>query len=307
MSEATLSADQVRAKLAELNLTLPPGVPYRWETLFAKLDGWGANGYIKRKQKLISNAGGLLQHMLKPGEEVLYVGKGVYASFVEQYFMGALIANLINQTVFVLTNLRLIMLHSNTKGVPRHTYWTIFYNQIKTFKSSWTGTVNLVLNDGTSLKFSGFEKLDRKQMPTVFEKAMADYRALGFNPAVSQSRENVCSHCFEIVPKKQYQCGRCQAAVWTPTEIALRSLVFPSWGDFVIRHTSAAILELAAYVITWCIVLALFASAIDEGPAKIMGVIVVTVIWLGTTHIIDATMTYFVAKKGLHPKKARLS
>src|SRR5688572_30419449 len=180
MADAPLTAQQVQAKLTELNLPLPPGISYRWETMFAKLEGWGVKGYIQRKQKLITNAGSLLQRIVKPGEEVLYVGKGVYASFVEQYFMGALIANLVNQTVFVLTNLRLIMLHSNTKGVPAHTYWTIYYSQIKTFKASWTGTVNLVLQDGKSLKFSGFERLDRAQMPAVFEKAMDDYRLLGF-------------------------------------------------------------------------------------------------------------------------------
>src|SRR5688572_5356801 len=214
MAETTLTAEQVQTKLTELNLSLPPDIEYRWETLFAKLEGWGVKGYIHRKHKLITNASPVLKKMLKPGEEVLYVGKGVYASFVEQYFMGALMANLINQTVFVLTNLRLIMLHSNTKGVPGRTYWTIYYNQIKSFKASWTGTVNLVLHDGTSLKFSGFEKLDRTQMPAVFEKAMADYRALGFNPVATQSRENVCSHCFEVVPKNQHQCAKCQSVYW---------------------------------------------------------------------------------------------
>jgi hypothetical protein len=245
-----------------------------------------------------------LQKMLKPGEEVLYVGKGVYASFVEQYFMGALIANLINQTVFVLTNLRLIMLHSNTKGVPQHTYWTIYYSQIKSFKASWTGTVNLVLVDGTSLKFSGFEKLDRTQMPAVFEKALADYLVLGFNPIVSQSRENVCSHCFELVPKKQFDCGKCQAKYWQPGEIALRSLIFPSWGDFIMGHTWAAVMELIGYMVTWIVVLAAVSSGLREGGSGIIAAMIVAAFFLGIAHIGDACLTYFVARKGLHPRRA---
>lgn len=304
MAEIPLTAEQVRAKLTELNLSLPAGMAYRWETLFARLEGWGVKGYIQRKQKLITNSASVLQRMLKPGEEVLYVGKGVYASFLEQYFMGALMANLVNQTVFVLTNLRLIMLHSDTKGVPGHTYWNIYYSQIKTFKASWTGSVNLVLNDGTSLKFSGFEKLDRSQMPAVFEKAVADYRALGFNPVVSQSRENVCSHCFEIVPKSQYQCGRCQSQYWTPAEIALRSLIFPSWGDFIMGHTAAAVLEIVGYLITWGILLIMFVGAITEGGEAIIGAMIAAVFLLGMAHVGDAVLTYFVARKGLHLKKA---
>jgi hypothetical protein len=303
MTLQTVTAEQVQAKLAELKLTMPP-LPYRWETLFAKLDGWGVKGYIQRKQKLISHSASLLQRMLKPGEEVLYVGKGVYASFVEQYFMGALMANLVNQTVFVLTNLRLIMLHSNTKGIPQHTYWTIYYSQIKSFKASWTGTVNLVLVDGTSLKFSGFEKLDRTQMPAVFEKALADYVALGFNPVVSQSRENVCTHCFELVPKKQYDCGHCQAKYWQPGEIALRSLIFPSWGDFIMGHTSAAIMELIGYIFTWFIILAAFSNALNNDVEGVLGAVILAVILLGFAHIGDACLTYFVARKGLHPRRA---
>lgn len=306
MALETMTAEQVQAKLAELKLVMPP-LPYRWETLFAKLEGWGVKGYIQRKQKLISNSANLLQKMLRPGEEVLYVGKGVYASFVEQYFMGALIANLINQTVFVLTNLRLIMLHSNTKGVPQHTYWTIYYSQIKTFKASWTGTVNLVLVDGTSLKFSGFEKLDRTQMPAVFEKALADYVALGFNPVVSQSRENVCSHCFEVVPKKQFECGRCQAKYWQPGEIALRSLIFPSWGDFIMGHTSAAIMELIGYMVTWVVIIAAFAGARNNDGDGIVGAVILAAFLLSFAHIADALLTYFVARKGLHARKVAIS
>ena len=107
MADTPITAEQVLAKLAQMNLALNPQIPYRYETLFAKLEGWGANGYIKRKHKLIRNVEEVLPHVLRPGEEVLYIGKGVYTSFIEQFFMGALLAMLINQTAFVLTNLRL--------------------------------------------------------------------------------------------------------------------------------------------------------------------------------------------------------
>ena len=303
MADTPLSAEQVSAKLAQMNLALNPQIPYRYESLFAKLEGWGAKGYIQRKHKLIHNVEGVLPRMLRPGEEVLYVGKGVYTSVIEQYFMGALLAMLVNQTVFVLTNLRLIMIHSNTKGVPGHTFWTIFYNQITTFKAAWTGTTKLHLRDGVKLTFSGFEKLDRKQMPAVFEQALAGYRELGFDPAVSQSRENLCSHCFEVVPKNIYRCSKCAADFWTPTAIALRSLIFPSWGDFLMRHTSAAILELLGYVITWLVLLTALVGGWARGIEDFIGALIVTVFVLAFEHGVDATLTYFVARKGLNPKR----
>ncbi len=70
------------------------------------------------------------------------------------------------------------------------------------------------------------------------------------------------------------------------------------------RHISAAIMELIGYIITWCIIIAIFANAISEGPAEMVGAIIIAVFFFGTAHLGDATLTYFVARKGLHPKKS---
>lgn len=304
MAQESITTEQVAQKLSEMKLSLDPQIAYRYETLFAKLEGWGAAGYVRRKHQLIRNVEPLLRKMLKPNEEVLYIGKGVQQQFVEQWFMGALIANLVNQTVFVLTNLRLIMIHSNTKGIPGHTYWEIFYSQIDKFKGSWTGSVELKLKDRKAFTFSGFEKLDRKQMPLIFEQALADYRELGFTPVVSQSRENLCSHCYEVIPKQQYQCGRCQAEYYKPFDIAWRSLIFPSWGDFLMGHVSAAIFELFTYLISWGIVLVVWINAIEEGePGQFIAAAIMTVLLIGFEHLVDAALTYYIAGKGLHPKR----
>ncbi len=299
-----LTEEQVLAKLAELKLELSPDIEYRYETLFAKLEGWGVAAYIRRRHKLHRHVEPLLRRMLREGEEVLFVGKGVYQSALEQYFMGALLANLVNQTLFVLTNLRLIMIHCNTKGVPGHTYWTIFYSQIKDFKASWTGSVVLKLNDGKKYSFAGFESLDRKQMPEIFKQALADYNELGFDPAVSQSRENMCSHCLTIVPAGEYRCQECGAEFWKPMDLALRSLLFPSWGDFLMRHTSAAYLELASYGFSWLVLGWLVVIGAQQGGEDFVIAIVTLCIVLGFEHVVDALITRFIAKKGLYLKQA---
>ncbi|MFT5525338.1 MAG: hypothetical protein ACI9HK_003306 [Pirellulaceae bacterium] len=215
------------AKLAELGLTLDPDILYDVDSMFPKLTGWGAKGQIKTKHKLLRMIEPFLSEILLKDEHVMYVSKGVQYSFIEQYFLG-LWAALINQTVFVQTNTRLLLIHSDTYGRPKHTNWMIYYSQIEKFKPGWTGTVSLQLKDGKRFTFTGFQGTDKKQMPAIFEKAMETYREFGFDPQVTQSRENLCSKCNQVVPKGQYKCEQCGQQYWKPSQIALRSLVFPS-------------------------------------------------------------------------------
>lgn len=292
------TADEV---LGQLGLGLDPEIAYRTDSIFPKLTGWGSKGQIKRKVQLIRRIEPVLKQMLRPGEEVLYVAKGVQYKLLEQYFLGFWAAS-INQTVFVLTNARLLMLHANSKGTPRHTYWMIYYSEIETFKATWHGTLFAKLRDGNKLKFTGFPKLDRRQMPQIFEQALEAYRERGFVPQVSQSRENLCSYCMQRVPKARYACRNCGAEFWTPKAIALRSLIFPSWGDFTMRHTGIAVVELIGYGFLWMSLIAGMTAAAGR-PDELAAFFVIIPIALLFTHVPDALLTYFIAKKGLHPRK----
>ncbi len=289
-------------KLEELGLRLGPDIDYDFDKMFPKLTGWGAKGEIKQKHKLITLVEPLLRRLLRPNERVLYVAKGVQSKFSEQYFLGAWGAALINQTVFVLTNVRLLTLHSDTKGKPQHQYWMIFYNQIKKFKGTWTGTLALDLNDGLKLRFSGFRGTDRKQMPEIFQGVLDAYVTAGFNPSVTQSRENLCSHCLTVVPKDQYVCPSCGEEFWRPMQLALRSLVFPSWGDFTMRHTTVACLELFGYIVTWLMFVSFIIEALGD-PARAIVVTAIFLVSLAIEHSVDAALTYHIAKKGLNAKR----
>jgi hypothetical protein len=306
MAQDTQSVPQDRSapvarRLQELKLPLNPGIPYNLETMFPKIEGWGAKREIKRQHRLLTCIEARLQQVLRPGEQVLYVAKGVQYKFSEQYFMGVWAA-LINQTAFVLTNARLLMFRTDSKGRPRATMWMIYYSQIERLKATWHGTVVVALRDGTKLNFTGFNKLDRQEMPRIFEQALETYRQLGFDPEVSQSRENLCSYCSECVPKGDYTCPACGAEFWHPRAVALQSLIFPSWGDFVMKHTSLAVVELLGYGFLWLILLGTLASALGN-PADLAVALVVVIVALFFAHVPDALLTYWVAQKGLHPRR----
>jgi hypothetical protein len=296
--EPTSAAAQ---RLQELGLHLQPDIHYDLERLFPRLTGWGAKREIKRRHQLILQVEERLKRMLQPGEEVHFVAKGMQYKFSEQYFMGAWAAALINQTVFVLTNVRLLMLNTNTKGKPRQTYWMIYYSQIEQFKATWHGTVLLNLRDGTKLRFTGFGKLSKKQMPVIFQHALTTYRELGFDPPVSQSRENLCSFCMRVVPKDHYTCGDCRGEFWPPAAVALRTLIFPPWGEFLMGHYGLATIKLVTYAVIWWLLLDWILDSL-QNPARLGEVLFRVIVILAIEHGVFALLSYYIAKKGLHPK-----
>ncbi len=288
-------------RLRQLKLPLSSSINYKLDSVFPVLTGWFINGQIKKKHKLIQQAESTLQEILRPGEEVLYVAKGVQFSFWEQYFLG-IWANLINQTVFVLTNARLLLLHTNTRGKPKDMYWMIYYSQVMQFKTSWfNGALVVKLKDGKSFKYAGFTGTDKKEMPKVFQAAAARYQDRGFDPPVSRSRENLCYHCYAVVPKDQHICPRCGAEYWQPRQIALRSLCIPSWGDFLMRHYVVATMELIGYIISWVFVGTVLGAALAGGdPESLVIAFLLLGGFLVFTHIPDAILTYYIASKGLN-------
>ena len=281
-------------KLTDLGWTLSDSIDWNYDSMFPKLKGMGVKGEIKRKCGLIKQVEPVLMDTLLDGEEVQYIAKGVQVRFAEQYFLGAWSA-LINQTVFVLTNVRLLMFNTNTRGKPHNSIWMVYYSEIKKFKQRWISGFTMKLNDKSKFVFLGFKGSDRKSMPRIFERIRQEYQELDFQPEVTQSRETLCTVCKQVVPKKEFQCSNCGQEYWKPDSLAVRSLFFPSWGDWIMGHRMLAIIELLGYLIT-LVVLSLLAIA-DIVPLPFALII------LAVEHVVDASITRMIAKKGLTPKK----
>lgn len=288
-----------QSRLAELGLSLDKNINWNLPSIFPKVKGMGYKGKIKKKTKLIKQVEPTLKETLKDGEEVLYVAKGIQLKFWEQYFMGVW-AQLINQTVFVLTNGRLLMFNTNTKGKPKHSYWMVYFSEIIKFKKRFLGGMTMNLKDKSKFVFAGFQGADKKSMPEIFERINQEYSEMGFSPEVSQSRECLCTVCKQVVPKKVYQCANCGQDYWTPKELGLRSLIFPSWGDWLMGHRLLAFAELAGYLISW-IVLATLLFGPKALPLAAGIPLVLFVLFI--EHVVDGWLTYAIASKGLVPKK----
>lgn len=285
-------------RLKELGMFLSPGIDYDLDNIFPKVGGWGWKLPFKLKYKLLKNFEALLEECLFEGEKVLFFAKGNQHSVAEAIFMG-IWANGINHTVFVLTNVRLLMLRTNSKGKPKKTFWMIYYSQIVQFKGNWHGMLKLKLKDGRKLSFSGFPKQDRKTMPVIFEQALENFRQTNFDPQVSQSLENLCSHCLDKVPKDKFLCETCGATFWNPKELAIRSFIFPSWGDFLMGHTFIAFIEMFGGLSSWAYLITGISRLLETGD---LAELLVPIIFFLIVNGFDALFTHHIASKGLHPK-----
>jgi hypothetical protein len=67
-------------------------------------------------------------------------------------------------------------------------------------------------------------------------------------------------------------------------------------------HTSFAVIEVIGYGLTWLVFAAGVVGAINDPEAVVLAVFFLFL--LAVQHVIDATLTYFVASKGLRPKGA---
>ena len=287
------------SRLAELGLSLDKGINWNLPSIFPKIKGLGYKGKIKNKCKLIKQVEPVLLQTLHNDEEVLYVAKGIQLKFWEQYFMGVF-AQLINQTVFVLTNGRLLMFNTDTKGKPKHSYWMVYFSEIVKFKKRFLGGMTMKLKDKSKFVFTGFKGADKKSMPEIFERINQQYSEMGFSPEVSQSRECLCTVCKQVVQKKVYKCANCGQDYWTPKELGIKSLIFPSWGDWLMGHHLLATVELLSYLITGAVfVLLLF----GPDPIPLAAWIPLVAFVLFFEHVVDGWLTYSIASKGLVPKK----
>src|SRR5690606_21649845 len=201
---ASPAAPDAESRLAELGLVLDPTIRYRLDTVFPKVAGFGWKSAVQRKYGLIMRVEPVLRKALARSETVLYVVKGVQQSSVDQFLMGFW-ASSVNQAVFVLTDARILVLRTDANGRPKRTFWSIYHSRIESLRPSWTGVTRLRLRDGKRLKVTGFSQVDRNSMLGLVQQAIDRFRQHGFDPRVTQSMENLCSHCLTRVPKDEQE------------------------------------------------------------------------------------------------------
>ncbi|MBI3468856.1 MAG: hypothetical protein HY000_38115 [Planctomycetes bacterium] len=295
---------------------LSPRIRYHLRTLFPKTAGWGARKDIERRLAMLEAVQDRLAGVLHPLEEVLYVAKGVqvevpllsWLMFLFNHVVMLLqhvFARQTNRILFVLTNLRVLMMNTSRRGRLRHGFWQLYYNQILSFEEVVSfkppGHIRLKLRDGTRLRFSGLRRGERQRVKGLIMQAAAVQQHMQFAPKVSQSRESLCSTCFQVVPRTVYTCAGCGTEYVAPKVAAIRSLLLPCLGNFMLGQRFLGMVELVIYAVTWIG----FVARMAANPAQLPVALPFLCILLTMEHGLSGALTYSMAKKALVPRRTQ--
>lgn len=289
---ASLPNDKLRAEISRLR----PDGPYVWAWLFPRLDGFGAGGDVKRRVKLLAGIEPRLDLLVFPGERIEFITTGVLNSPVEQFFMG-LWAVLVNRTLFVFTNLRVILINAEGKGKPKTLMWQIPYARMQKYgKGTLGGVVKIKTLDGRSYTFIHVPGADRKRLGDYMNARLAEnqHDALAF-PSHAD-RDPLCAQCCSPVPIGSPACPECGDAFTNPAVPALLSLALPGLGHLYMGHKQVATFEMLGFAAI-LVKMGFLISATGLAGAAL------AVLVIATTSGIDSLVTLHVAKKGCFPRR----
>lgn len=274
-AEPLTASDVVAKRLLELRVELDPEIHYRLETIFPKVTGWGSNALIKEREKSLHLIEPTLKRLLYEKEEVQYVAIG-------------------RSHLLVSTPVRLIVMQKKGQGEPAEPYWSFFYSEVQDAQvSHWLETLTLKLRDGQTFKTIGITADDGKPILHAYKLGAAEFRRLGLSPNVSQSRENLCSECFNLVPKGEFQCAHCRCKFWTPSDVAQSYLVRPFWTLRQMQRSGLVVFDLMEELGAWGLAIAFVSVGMIGMGIQVVGGHVVK-------KLMGAGAFYFQTSQGLY-------
>lgn len=283
---ASIESEKVRReieKLASLHVL-------DLETLFPRTTGMGAAGDVKRRVRMLQSVEPRMAVLLYPDERVQFVTKGVLSSFVEQYFMG-IWSIIINRTVFLFTNYRLILLNADSKGRVKTMMWHVPYHRIRKFGT--VGSMKIRIEGVGKLTFAGVPRRDRKALKAFVREHLDEVRQTGFEFPTHAGRDPLCPTCATPQPPRARACVECGEQFINPARPALMSLVLPGLGDLYLGHRLPAMFELVGFAV----LIVVGTTATLNQPSQLPFYLIVIAI----ANTIDAVLTRHVAMKGLLP------
>jgi hypothetical protein len=277
----------------ELKALLPASIAVRFEEMFPDV----RRGRIKRRDRkraeMLRKAEPVLQRALNPMEVVRFTTNGVRQ--LTWWLLTAGSMNpFANRTTLVLTDRRVLLIHTDSKQQPR-----MFANQLPLERIRSTSGRNsyiFIRSGREQLMFHGVKRSEARQLKGLLE-ATATKKG---------GWQNLCPRCFTATDDAPLSCEKCGEEFKSPKKAALRSLLFPGLGDFYLGYRKYAMLEIMGAGLLW----ALFVSTlVPTVMAKgLEGAIVAgpLLALLAIIHTGDALLTRAKAKTGLHSRDGTL-
>jgi len=277
----------------ELKALLPASIAVRFEEMFPSV----RNGRIKRRDRkraeMLRKAEPVLQRALNPLEVVRFTTNGVRQ--LTWWLLTAGSMNpFANRTTLVLTDRRVLLIHTDSKQRPR-----MFANQLPLERIRATAGRNsyiFIRSGREQLMFHGVKRSEARQLRGLLDSTATK----------DGGWQNLCPRCFTATDGVPLACEKCGEEFKSPKKAALRSLLFPGLGDFYLGYRKYAMLEIMGAGLLW----ALFVSTlVPTVMAKgLEGAIVAgpLLALLAVIHTGDALLTRAKAKTGFHSRDGTL-
>jgi hypothetical protein len=271
---------------------LPEGLRLDLSQLFPRLSGWRSKRTNIAHLDMLHQASRVLRNALMPDETVRLISLGTVNHWWEALFLGARALH-INRTLIVLTNIRILLIHTDRHFRPRSYANEIPIFAIKRIRGGLFGSMTIETKKRV-FQLSQIESADVK----LFREAVEH------NPEAQGEFRYLCPACFRPSVEFISSCPHCDTAFLRAPAAGLRSLALPGLGNFYLGHRWIAVLEFFFFLLAGGLTAMLIFIRTDKGvpfPSRFfpLGIMVVV-------NGLDALATFAVARKGLFSRDGKL-
>lgn len=277
----------------ELKALLPSSIAIRFAEMFPETKRGRIRRRDRKRAEMLRKAEPVLKRVLLPTEVVRFATHGVRQ--LMWWFLTAGSMNpFANRTTLVLTDRRVLLIHTDWKMRPR-----MFANQLPLDRIRDTSGRNsyvFIRTGKEQLMFHGVKRSEASHLRNLLESTASK----------KGGWQNLCPRCFTPTDLAPESCSECGEVFKSPRVAARRSLIFPGLGDFYLGYRKYSLLEMAGGVALWALFVTTLIPAVRakgiEGAlvaAPLLGLIVLV-------HVGDALLTRTRARNGLHSKDGAL-
>lgn len=277
----------------ELRALLPASIAVRFDEMFPSVRKGKLSRRDRKRAKLLARAEPVLKRALGPLEVVRFATNGVRQLMWWLLTAGSM-NPFANRTTLVLTNERVLLIHTNWRQRP-----CMFANQLPIDRIRSTAGRNsyvFIRSGREQLMFHGVARSEARYLRNLLESVDAG----------DGGWQNLCPRCFTPIDGAPPSCPVCGEELKSPKTAALRSLIFPGLGDFYLGYRKYALLEMGGAAILWGVFVSTLIPAVKLEGAR--GILVALPILglIAVVHAGDALLTRNKAKMGLHSKDGAL-
>ncbi len=271
----------------ELRALLPSSIAVRLDEMFPSVRARRVKRRDRQRAEMLRRVEPVLRRALDPLEVVRFATNGA-----RQLARGLITAGsmnpLTNRTTFVLTDKRILLIHTDAKQRPR-----MFTNQLLLERVRATTGRNsyvFIRTGGQQLMFHGVKRGEAKYLRRLLDQT----------PAKAGGWQNLCPRCFAATEDAPESCAQCGEHFKSPKKAALRSLIFPGLGDFYLGYRGYALVQTVGAALLWAFFITFLVPTVMAKGFSGLLLTLPVLAFVALIHGGNAILTRAKARSGLH-------